>query len=256
MTYFTRHDHLAMLSAEAGSLEAEGTLQRVYQQLVRLHKGIYPRLRKSGIELHANNNQGMLVSGHSAASTYPVQAMTLAYLRPQAKAHVVEGIMGRDQTAPIEAHRHPVIELRLTSDGFVIELVVSPYAWCDQQNLIGKMTLDQHRNSLYSLLASFDADYTLGFWGGLHLDDMHLTTEQLPPPRVLYEWLATFAAERDWLRVGVWYGIEDERLDADHIHSEVYDRIRDLYRLYDFIAWTSNNNFHSFYKRSLVSVRS
>ena len=50
--------------------------------------------------------------------------------------------MGKEsgaQTGDVDTYRHPVIELRLTPDQFAIELILSPYAWLDQQNLIGKL---------------------------------------------------------------------------------------------------------------------
>ena len=67
--------------------------------------------------------------------------------------------------------------------------------------------------------------------------------------------MGTFAASRDYLRIGAWYDIEDERLDEANIVNEVYHRIRELHQIYDFIAWTSNNDFIKFYKKTLAKVR-
>jgi hypothetical protein len=78
---------------------------------------------------------------------------------------------------------------------------------------------------------------------------MHLTTWQLTHGRVIEEWMATFADGQDWLRFGVWYEPEHPALSTDNIVNETFDRLNELYSLYDFMLWTSNNNFHSFYEK-------
>src|SRR5690606_9285567 len=181
------------------------------------------------------------------------------YFRCYEQARLVEGLMGFEQAGgdhEAQPSRHPVIEVRLTPEHFVVELVLSPAAWWDQQNFIGKIDLQRHRDGLRRLLYRLDGDYRFGYWSGAHLSDMHLTTWQLLHGRVLEEWIDTFADGQDWLRLGVWYEPESPALSADYIAHETATRIGELYNVYDFLLWTSNNNYHDFYhKREKYSRR-
>jgi hypothetical protein len=165
---------------------------------------------------------------------------------------MVERLMGKEQighAGEIDTYRHPVIELRLTPEHFTIELLLSPAAWWDQQNFIGKLELPAHRVHLRAVMTGMERDFCSGFWQGVQLGDMHLTNAELLRGRILDEWMDTFADGQDWLRMGKWYDPSDPALDADHILGEVFTRINALYSLYTFLLWTSNNNFQAFYEK-------
>jgi hypothetical protein len=109
-----------------------------------------------------------IVSQKSAASLDQSDSVVLTYFRSQEQAEMVERLMGKENigiSKEVDTYCHPVIELRLTPEHFVIELVLSPKAWWDQQNFIGKLDLPQHRATFRNLLRSLDHDYRLGFWG-------------------------------------------------------------------------------------------
>ncbi len=257
MSYFTREDHLALLSADVNDhYDESGGVQGIYRRLLSLHKSISSRLHKHGVELHPAYPKA--VAGNSAAASSDDVVMSLAYMRPPSNARTIEGIMGRDElttSGEIDPRRHPVIEIRLTPHAFTVELVVSPMARQDQKNFAGKLFVDEHRAALFEMLYDSDTEYVLGFWNGLNVDDMHINTGHLPPARVLHEWIGTFAAGRDYLRIGAWYDAGDERLNEHNIVNEVYQRVRELYQIYEFIGWTSNNDFIQFYQRTLAKVR-
>jgi len=177
---------------------------------------------------------------------------TVTYHRPFEEAQNVEYLLGCDMPlSELNLRRHPVIELRLTPNHFSVELVVSPEAWLDQQNLIGKLGIQRHREAFRSTLQRMDGDFRLGFWSGCELSDMHLTTRQLSRGNNLQEWMSTFCDGQDWLRVGVWYTPEAPQLDTSRILRELTDRIGALYRVYTFLTWTSNNDFLSFYGKQV-----
>jgi hypothetical protein len=253
MTYFSYADHQATLSMQSGGLPFGSDLERAYNRMLDLHRSLHPHLRKTGFELYPDPEVPGGVSQKSAAVVFPADTLTLAYMRDTAEAATVEGIMGRDAlttSGSIESHRHPLIELRLTPQHFTVELVIGPDAWYDQQNFVGKLSIEQHRDSFFHLISGLSEEYCLGFWSGVHLSDMHLSIDKIPPQRIFFEYLDTFAANRDWLRIGCWYEPGDPRLDAVCIREELLGRIRDLYTLYDFALWTSNNNFHTFYAKA------
>ena len=258
MTYFTKNDHLALLSSEANRQGGEAGLQRVFMRMHDLHRALQPRLRKLNIDLHTNGGMMNEVTNNTSSCNNNTEVMTLSYMRSRSQAKIVEGIMGRDElttSGNIETHRHPVIELRLCPDGFVIEFLISPDAWYDQQNVVGKLTIYEQRLALYNILKNLSGDYRVGFWNGTHLDDMHLSTQQLPPAHVTSQWMDTFAAGRDWFRVGMWFDPESPELDSDNIVETVISHIRELYNLYEFVSWNSNNNYHKFYKRAVAQAR-
>jgi hypothetical protein len=227
-------------------------LQAARGKLVTLHEALQPRVRNHNLDLHPRAQKSALVCTESAASLSAKGAITLTYLRSREQAAAIERLMGKDRvtvTGSVEMHRHPVIELRWTPQAFAIELIVSPYAWWDQQNLVGKLELEQHRSQFRRILSTFEPDYRFGFWSGVNLDEMHLTMHQLLQGRVLDEWINTFADGQDWLRVGKWFDAQDPILETHHFTAAAFDAIKSLNTLYEFILWTSNNNFHSFYEK-------
>lgn len=254
MSYFTEQDHRSLLSTASNTSEAD--FQRIYHRLTDLNRYLYPQLKKHSLKLHPTSAHPGGVSASTAAMQFPSEVMSLTYMRDQRDAYTVEGIMGRDQLSladtGIEPSLHPVIEIRLSPDFFAVEMVISPTAWYDQQNVSGKLSIEQHQVTLYNLLNELEDEYFLGFWSGTHISDMHLSTRRLPPQFILAEFLSTFAAGRDWFRVGRWYAPEAAELDESSIREELFARIRDLYNIYTFMLWTSNNNFVSFYRKAAV----
>jgi hypothetical protein len=252
MSYFLTDDYPALADQDAN-------LQRAADKLAELHTVIYPRLRNHDFDLHPRWQKSSVVSQESAASLEPEPALVLAYFRSREQAEKVERLMGRDrfaQAGGVDPYRHPVIELRLTDEGFTVELVLSPYAWWDQRNFIGKLELPHHRRTFYDLLAQMDCDYRFGFWQGIHLDDQHVLTAELCRSAAFDAWIDTFSDRQDWLRIGKWYTLDAWELSHERIADTVFEDIRALNRLYSFLLWTGNNNFQSFYeKRQPLSRR-
>ncbi len=249
MTYFSYTDHIALsYGKEQDPSAGDQTVSKFYN----LHKALYERIRSGHLDLHPHWQKSNVISDMSATSPMSTGTLSLPYFRSLEQAQMVEKLMGIEVSPTqnsVYPYRHPVIELRLAPDHFAIELVLSPYALWDQQNLIGKLDLERHRMTLRSLLRNMDTDYAFGFWEGTHFNDMHLTTWQLTHGKVMDEWMQTFADGQDWLRFGVWYEPEHSALDDDTIVAEAFARVNELYTLYDFMLWTSNNNFHSFYEK-------
>jgi hypothetical protein len=234
-------------------------VQGVTSKFMDLHTALLPRVRNHNLDLHPRWQKTSIVSQKSAATLDPSNSVVLTYFRSQDQAEKVEKRMGKETVGvhkEVDTYCHPVIEMRLTPEHFVIELVLSPRAWWDQRNLIGKLELPQHRTAFRNLLRGVDRDYRLGFWGGTHLSDMHLTVNHLLYGRVLDEWMTTFCDGQDWLRIGKWYSHEDPELDEGQIQTETFNALKALHPIYNFILWTSNNNFHNFYdKRHKTTTR-
>lgn len=254
MAYFTQQDHDSLLNTGVNSVESDAARQLAFDKLDELHHALRNRFRGHNYDLHAvNPSNAVLFNGSVAGCS--AKSLVLTYMRSREQAQVVERMMGRDRHAlrsDIQVTRHPVIELRLTPDHFSVELLVSPEAWLDQQNLIAKLGIQRHRETFRGILQRMDGDFRLGFWDGCELSDMHLTTRQLSRGNNLQEWMSTFCDGQDWLRVGVWYTPEADALDTGRILRELVERVGALYEVYTFLLWTSNNDFLSFYGKTLA----
>ena len=244
-SYFSQQDHQILTSLPTRDA------QQVYDKLSELHRTIYRRMRDHNYDLHPHWNKTLQIANRSATCSGEIPGLTMPYLRSREQGILVERLMGRDGSdASGDAYRHPVIEIRITPDNFVVELVASPLSWWDQRNLIGKLSVARHRETLRGIIQHIDGDYRFGFFDGVHLSDMHLTSRQLLRGNILDEWMSTFADGQDWLRIGAWYEPDDPALADDRILSEVVGRVVALEKLYTFMLWTSNNNFQTFYRKA------
>jgi hypothetical protein len=253
MSYFGNGDYNSVLSLQLGNVNAGEAIKGTRHLFDNLHHSLYPFIKKDGINLHPNPETPDGVGLKSVCVPFKLPVLTLTYTRSDSKARAVENMMGRNtltNSVAIETHRHLVIELRLSPDYFTIELVMSPSAWYDQQNLTGLLTVEKHRERLYRILSDMAGDYFFGFWGGIHLDDMHLNTVKLPSRKVLFQFLDTFAARRDWWRIGCWYKPQDPALHRETIVKEAIRTIGELYKVYDFILWKNTNNYISLYQKA------
>jgi hypothetical protein len=244
MSYFNAKDH-NNLTYDDFQVRCQDTQAK----FLELHSLMHDKMRLQAWDLHPHGQKSRIVSDVSAAATSETQnVLVLSYFRSLAQAQLVEKLMGMDQ-GDVEAYRHPVIELRMAPDYFALELIVSPYAWWDQQNFIGKMGLERHRQQLRNMLYNFESSYRFGFWGGEAPSDMYLTSWQVLQGHVLNDWINTFADGQDWLRFGAWYEPDSDALSEERIVQELSSRIGELYAIYDFLLWSSNNNYQEFYKR-------
>jgi hypothetical protein len=242
MSYFSQE---AILSFA----DETSALTTAREQLQNLHKAVYTQIRLNNIDLNLIHSETEAVQEDSVSDIKPRNILSVVYLRTRGQAVQVERLMGREEVANIhtvEVRRHPVIELRLSPEHFTVELLLSPDAWWDQQNLMGKLTVPRYRQDFYALLQGFDSKYCMGFWRGTRLSEMHLSAKHFRHPRIMDEWISTFQPGADWLRLGAWYTLDDESLQ-ENAAIEVAKQIRSLYGIYQHILWTSDNNFREFF---------
>jgi len=258
MTYFTTADHKAIITGKLGSAHSDHDIERTHNRMVKLQRALSARMKIARMALHPNPVVAGGVWRRSAAAPLEKESMTITFMRSQADAETVERSMGHDdfqKQGALDPCRHPVIEVRLTADHFSIELIVAPDAWYDQRNFVGKFSVNEHRTGLCKLVGKFEDPYYIGFWSGIYPNDMHLTTDKLPPHRILCEFFDTFAAGRDYLRVGRWYDVEDPGLSEMTIEETVFRNICELYTVYNYVLWSGNNNYHKFYHKAQASYR-
>lgn len=253
MSYFQPEEHVSLRQLPLLSTPAVAPpLPDVIQKMRALHHALHRQLRLANYELVSGSEvETVPLVGQSVTTPEATAALAIPYRRPGGEAVTVERLMGREETAShahIEARRHPAIELRLTPQHLVIELVLSPEAWWDQENLVGKLSVLRHRQDFYRQLRQLAPEYRLGFWSGIDLSEMCLSPPQFARDAVLNEWMATFMPGKDWLRVGRWYPSHDDKLDAASIHQELFKQVGVLYTLYQEVLWTGNNNFREFYR--------
>ncbi len=253
MTYFSPNDVAALSANRVGNANNDANLQQVADKMLQLHKALLSHIANNNIYIHPYSHPTHILGFESAATPLNAEMLTLSYFRPSTDASLVERLMGRESQESLHKGRascHPVIEVRLTPRHFTVELILSPDAWWDQQNFVGKLSVKRHRHVFFKLLHGMDGDYRMGFWSGTHLSDMHLQTGQFAWARALDEWMGTFEEGRDWFRIGYWYDLDDPALDKGTIVTAVFQRIQTLYQIYDFLLWSSNNDYHDMYEQN------
>jgi hypothetical protein len=253
MGFFTPESVHELSISTMEAITASRELQLVMKRLQQLHEKLYAQIRLQNLDLHIITPEMAAVVPASVSMTGDGCALCVGYMRQRGQAVTVERLMGREEVASvhsIDTRRHPVIELRLGSEGLAIELILSPDAWWDQQNLVGKLRVGRHRQEFYTLLKDLSSAYRMGFWQGTHLSDMHLTAHQFQHPRIMDEWMSTFQPSADWWRLGVWYPYDAEAVDEQHIIATLIKEVKLLYALYGNLVWTSDNNFREFFKHA------
>ena len=252
-SYFSVEDCRALTSP------VHGDVQGVYDKFQELQRSLYRRMRDHSWDIHPHWNRGETISDYSLACAGQFNGLAMPFTRSREQAVLVERLMGRDSfgaLGQVDIHRHPVIELRLTEQHFAAELIVCSNSWLDQQNLIGKLEVPRQRQQLRSLIQSLPGDTVIGFWKGVEIDDMHLTAAQLSRGSVMEQWIGTFEDGHDYLRIGAWYQPQDASLSVSNILSELSRRVSSLYNVYNFLRWTSNNDFRTFYRKGASTYNS
>ncbi len=253
MSYFTPQNRATLGSVPPEQLKGTEESQPVREKLHHLHSALLPHIHNASLALHLYRARPRSdVSFKPTVSVHEAQAASLIYYRGETQATVIERLMGRELAGSdlkLEARRHPAIEIRLTPTHYTVELVLSPDAWWDQRNLLGKLTVKRHRDTFFEHLRKLDGQTCLGFWGGIQLSDMHLKVEKITRVEILADWMDTFAVGKDWFRLGRWYEPDDPALAEARIVDETMRQVRALYPLYEHLLWSSDNNFHSFYHK-------
>jgi hypothetical protein len=251
MALFSYQNHTAMQDVTGDDTGYLPHVENTVEKLSQLHEKLYPQLINHGLDLYPSKKQ-MNVVFESASTSTKRGVIALQYMRTHSQAIRVERLMGRDETSNngIESRRHPTIEVRLTPEHLTVELILSPYAWWDQQNFVGKLSIDRHHTRFYELLKKLDGETKVGYWRGVQLDEMYVKVDQLYRQHIWDEWISTFDAGKDWFRVGVWYTPESEALSQENILAELVGQIRGLYTIYEALIWSSDNNYREFYNSS------
>ncbi|MEO1290777.1 MAG: hypothetical protein AAFV93_23810 [Chloroflexota bacterium] len=245
MGYFSQDDIQAVCGVNA---TAKTSVKAKFQALQQY---IYEQLAANDIELSLIKSGQQAIGEESISRhvTEDTDVLAVQYLRARGKAVTVEKLMGREEVASVNTiitRLHPVIEVRLAESGLCVELLLAPSAWWDQQNFKGKLAIPRHRHAFYTLLMDLDPEYTMGFWQGIHLSEMRIAGKYFQHPRILDDWLSTFEPNTDWLRIGIWLDIDAEELSSEHIKETLVNHIFALYPLYQYILWTSDNNYREF----------
>jgi hypothetical protein len=224
---------------------------KAHEMLTTLHHQIYPLFFKHSIDLHpVVSHRPVCLSSVSTCCEQDV--LTLQYTRSYAQAALVERLMGRDDMInhSVDVRHHPVIEVRVMPSFIAVELIVSPYAWWDQQNFIGKISIERHRQRFFRFIQSLDSEAKIGFWRGTQLEGLDVQVGQLKNPRVWNDLMDTFDAGKDWFRIGMWHTQDLSELLITHSPEQWVHQINQLYVMYNDLIWSSNNSYRDFYHAS------
>lgn len=247
MSHFSPHDAQILFQPTD-----EAQVSDLRQRFQSLYDYLLSQARLHNLSLHNLEAVQLLSSPDHRNGT---RMLVGRWSRPVGAALTVERLMGREMVnsaSHILSSHHPLIELRLQSDYLVLELAIQPEAWFDQQNIMGKLSLARNQTQFYQLLAHLDERYCLGFWHGHHLSEMHLTMRHLRRIELLNEWLSTFEPSKDTFRLGLW--LSYEQLGMENLSEKLSEHLTALYKIYDFLLWTSDNNHREAYLQSQVQL--
>ena len=153
MALFSNENHTAVENVAADEVNDLPMVENSVEKLAQLHEQLQLQITNHGLDLHPAHSDNNVVF-ESASTSSKNGMISLQYMRSRSQAVRVERLMGRDDTSNngTDSRRHPVIEVRLTPEHLTVELILSPYAWWDQQNFIGKASIERHRKNLFDLL--------------------------------------------------------------------------------------------------------
>ena len=215
------------------------------EMLNQLQTALSARFHKYSISLD------VAATSESSADWSGNSNPTVTYHRPFEEAQNVEYLLGCDMPlSELNLRRHPVIELRAYNDGIVMEFVLPPDAWWDQENFIGKLTVNRHRTAFRLLIQKLSSDFRIGFWSGVKLDDLVLNPLQASHPAVFEQWVSTFCCGQNWFRVGVWY--DTVEAVTPELVNDLFEKAQLLNSVYEFVSWKGSNDYRAFAQRDMM----
>lgn len=245
--FFSEYDHAVFRADKASSSRFDGDRQQIRDKFLALHDVLYPEIKRRGWDLHPHWHSPNIVSSWYIGRTQRIQFMKLRYLRSKDQVRKVEQMMGiprpldRSET---QYTKHPMLDIHLSSRYLAIELLLTHQGWWDAQNFKRKVEQhEQERRTFVELMEGLGHDYILGGWPDTNEPQLIRTTKAQTEDALL-EWLSKFEPGHNWLRLGVWYDDpEDLRLTRERIADEIITRFAQLYPIYEFILWRSDNDY-------------
>jgi hypothetical protein len=245
--FFTKEDHETFASSKVTSNRYDKDRQRVRDKFLALHDALYPEIKRAGLELYPHWHTPNIVSTWYIGRIEQIWFMKLRYLRSRAQVKAVEDMMGVPSPldySETQYTKHPMLDIRISSQYLVIELLLTDQAWLDAQNFkqkVGNHAIEQQR--FIDMLRSLGNDYIFGFWPDTREPEFD-TAADLASDSKIELWLSDFEPGYDWLRLGIWYtDYADHRLRTGRIVREVMYRFKQLYPVYKFILWSPENNY-------------
>ncbi|MBN2393906.1 MAG: hypothetical protein JXR84_24445 [Anaerolineae bacterium] len=246
--FFAQEDHAVFTSSKVTSSRYDKERQQIRDKLLALHDVLYPEMKREGLALYPHWHPPNIVSTWYIGRIEQIWFMKLRYLRSSTEVQAVEEMMGVPKLldySETQYTKHPMMDIRIDSEYLAIELLVTDKAWLDAQNF--KRKLEKHkaeRQHFIRILQSLGHDYIFGGWPDTSKPEFIETAADLADEGRLLDWLSRFDPGYDWLRLGIWYTeCEDFRLTTGRIVEEVLYRFRQLYPVYQFLLWTSDNDF-------------
>lgn len=248
--FFSPADYAVFDSKLASNPDIDGERERVHNKLVGLHKLLFPEIRKRKWDLHPHwMSQWLVSASRISPATARIEFMTLRYSKPEATIKLMKQQLFEDFG---HFYANAMLDTRIDSESFSVELLVSEKAWVDAQNLQARLQNgNAAKNHFRTMLAELGADYSLILSQFVRQDGRPLGYQQVLRAKasrlvntgVLMATMAKYRPGGHDLRFGIQYKRDDKRLRADTIVTEVLRRFEQLYPLYAFLSWSPENDF-------------
>lgn len=216
----------------------------VKQKLLSLVRALEPTLEGLQLDLQ-----------RFASDEYPslrnskkVDALWVYYWRNENDRAVLEGAVDLEKTLaatladPTPMTRHAFLCFRLAQDGLEVAFRLHRDAWVDQRNLRNKLQSDEKETTLLELVRALGEPATIDIGDSQELSVTELDGERL---RSIVESHAQGDASAAFLRIGLRLSPKATQEHNNDLVEYLAPRLEGIARLYQFIAWTKDNDFVS-----------
>ncbi len=246
--FFSQENRATFTADKVTSSRFDKERQKVRDKFLALHNVLYLEIKRQGWELYPHWHKPSIVSTWYIGRVEQIWFMKLRYLRSRAQVKAIEEMMGVPKLldySETQYTKHPMIDIRIDSEYLAIELLLTNQAWWDAQNFKRKIEChNTKRREFVEILQSLGHDYIFGGWPDTSKPKLITTAADLANEERLLEWLSDFDPGHNWLRLGIWYtDYADFRLRTGRIVEETRYRFRQLYPVYQFLLWTSDNDY-------------
>lgn len=238
---FSSADFDAFLESKWSSNRFNMERMKVTAKLAALAKEIGPALEASGLKLESETSQAnpTIFNGNCVDAGWLYFQRRIQDRKMLAALLDKHNTMAKNVADPCPHHQHIILFARVDREGVECGLRIHHNAWLDAQNLFDKLKDTWQHELFLGLVAGLSAELTLDFGtfrsnGGAKISDDELKRAG-----------QAFGDPTESLVVAQRFERSASELSAPDFSQQLRDRLVALAPLYQFIAWSKENDYVS-----------
>lgn len=235
---FVSDDFDAFLEHKWSSNRFNLERMKVLGKLGALGKVLAQRLADQGLALECEPSQ----SNPTIFNNKCVDSGWCYFYRPAAERKALASIIDKQKSManniadPNPHHQHIILAIRIDQSGVEAGLRIHHFAWLDGQNLFQKIKDSWERSKFVNLLGAVPGDVAI------RLDDQPLPRDVVPDDARLDAAARAFGESTDWIHFVKRIGKDDPRVAGPELLDALWESLKSLTPLYEFIAWSKSND--------------